>query len=40
MQKELFIAIIAGLGAMLGWGISDFFAKKSVDKIGPLVSLF
>lgn len=24
---------------MLGWGISDFFAKKSVDKIGDITAL-
>lgn len=40
MNNELFIAIVGGLGAMLGWGISDFFAKKTVDKIGDTVALF
>lgn len=40
MNIGLLIAILGGLGAMLGWGISDFFAKKSVDKVGYLVSLF
>lgn len=25
---------------MLGWGISDFFAKKSVDKVGHVASIF
>jgi len=40
MNTGLLIAILGGLGAMLGWGISDFFAKKSVDKVGYLVSLF
>lgn len=39
MSEILIIAILSGLGAMLGWGLSDFFAKKSVDKIGPLTSL-
>ncbi|MFH1389024.1 MAG: EamA family transporter [Patescibacteria group bacterium] len=33
------IALIAGLSGMLGWGISDFFAKKSIDKIGDLKTL-
>ncbi len=33
------IAIIAGLSGMLGWGISDFFAKKTIDKIGDLKTL-
>lgn len=40
MKTELIIAIIAGLVAMLGWGTSDFFAKKTVDKIGDTVALF
>lgn len=25
---------------MLGWGTSDFFAKKSVDKVGHIIALF
>lgn len=33
------IAFIAGLSGMLGWGISDFFAKKTIDKIGDLKTL-
>ncbi len=33
------IALIAGLSGMLGWGISDFFAKKTIDKIGDLKTL-
>jgi len=40
MDKELLIAIFGGLGAMMGWGISDFFAKKAVDKIGHTIALF
>lgn len=40
ISNELLFAIIGGLGAMLGWGISDFFAKKTVDKIGDTVALF
>jgi drug/metabolite transporter (DMT)-like permease len=40
MQTGLIIAIAAGLIAMIGWGTADFFAKKSVDKVGDLVSLF
>ena len=39
MQQELLIAILAGLGGMLGWGFADFFAKKTVDKIGSIASL-
>lgn len=40
MQHELLIAILAGLGGMLGWGFADFFAKKTIDKIGDTVTLF
>lgn len=29
-MNELFIAITAGLGGMLGWGFSDFFAAKAI----------
>lgn len=39
MQSELLIAIFTGLGAMLGWGFADFFAKKTVDQVGSIVSL-
>lgn len=39
MQQELPIAILAGLGGMLGWGFADFFAKKTIDKIGSIASL-
>ncbi len=40
MENELLIAIFAGLGGMLGWGLADFFAKKTIDKIGDVVTLF
>jgi len=30
---ELYLAMLAGLGGMLGWGLADFFAKKTLDKI-------
>lgn len=40
MESEFFIAIIAGLGGMLGWGFTDFFAKKTIDKIGDIPTLF
>src|SRR4051794_14072126 len=33
-------AILGGAGAMLGWGTSDFFAKKTIDEIGDLATLF
>ena len=39
MHNPLFIAITAGLGGMLGWGGADFFAKKTIDRIGPITSL-
>jgi drug/metabolite transporter (DMT)-like permease len=37
---ELITSILAGLGSMFGWGISDFFAKKTIDKIGDIKTLF
>jgi drug/metabolite transporter (DMT)-like permease len=40
MKSELIIAILAGLGGMFGWGIADFFAKKTIDKIGATSALF
>jgi|SRR3989344_3986162 len=39
MPQELLIAIIAGLGGMIGWGSADFFAKKTIDRIGSIVTL-
>jgi transporter family protein len=39
MENSLTVAILGGLGAMLGWGFADFFAKKTVDRIGDLASL-
>lgn len=39
MSNELWIAVVAGLSGMLGWGSADFFAKKTIDKIGPIPSL-
>ncbi len=40
MITELEIAIISGILSMLGWGLADFFAKKTVDKIDDLRTLF
>lgn len=40
MDNLLLFAILGGLGAMIGWGTSDFFAKKSVDKIGSAAAFF
>ncbi len=39
ISPDVTLAILAGLGGMLGWGIADFFAKKSIDEIGDIVSL-
>ncbi|MDQ3014606.1 MAG: DMT family transporter [bacterium] len=39
MSSELLVAIGAGLGGMLGWGLADFFAKKTIDEIGDVVTL-
>lgn len=40
MDHSLLIAILAGLGGMLGWGFADFFAKKTIDQIGDVTTLF
>jgi uncharacterized membrane protein len=39
MQDELIVAIVAGVCGMLGWGLADFFAKITIDKIGDVTSL-
>ena len=39
MERDFIIAIFSGLGGMLGWGFADFFAKKTMDKIGDLSTL-
>ncbi len=39
MHQEIIIASLAGLGGMLGWGLADFFAKKTIDEIGDTASL-
>lgn len=39
VNNALLVAILAGLGGMLGWGFSEFATKKSVDKIGAISSL-
>ena len=33
------VAVVGGLGAMIGWGVADYFAKVSVDSVGELPSL-
>jgi drug/metabolite transporter (DMT)-like permease len=40
MEQNLIIALISGSGGMLGWGFADFFAKKTIDKIGDITTLF
>lgn len=40
MNNTLVIALIAGLGSMIGWGTADFFAKKTIDKLGDVQTLF
>lgn len=40
MEPALLIAILAGTGGMLGWGLADFFAKKTIDQIGDVTTLF
>ncbi len=40
MHTGLLIALIAGLGSMIGWGTADFFAKKTIDALGDLQTLF
>jgi drug/metabolite transporter (DMT)-like permease len=39
MNNALLIALLGGIGGMLGWGSADFFAKKTIDRIGPMRSL-
>src|SRR3990167_9273806 len=39
MEPSLIIAIVAGVGGMLGWGFADFFAKKTIDELGDVMTL-
>ncbi len=39
MHNTLLIAVLAGLGGMIGWGSADFFAKKTIDHTGAIKSL-
>ncbi len=34
------ISVLGGLGAMLGWGTSDFFANQATDKVGHYRTFF
>jgi drug/metabolite transporter (DMT)-like permease len=38
-MSPFLIAVLAGLGGMLGWGLADFFAKKTIDQIGDILTL-
>ena len=40
MNNDLLVAVVGGLGGMLGWGFADFFAKKTIDKTSDLTTLF
>lgn len=39
MSRTL-LSILAGLGGMLGWGVSDFFANTTSERIGHTKTLF
>lgn len=39
MNNPVLIAVLAGLGGMLGWGLADLFAKKAIDRIGDITTL-
>lgn len=39
-MDPIFLSILAGLGAMFGWGISDFFAGLFSKKIGNFKTFF
>ena len=39
-MNSILVAALAGLGGMLGWGFADFFAKKTIDQIGDVTTLF
>ena len=39
MDQGLLIAVYAGIGGMLGWGLADFFAKKTIDEVGDVITL-
>jgi uncharacterized membrane protein len=39
VNHDLLVAVLAGGGAMLGWGLADFFAKLGIDRVGSLAAL-
>ncbi|HEX3898343.1 MAG TPA: DMT family transporter [Mycobacteriales bacterium] len=38
-MSNLSAALLGGSGAMLGWGLSDFFAKRTIDEVGDVATL-
>jgi drug/metabolite transporter (DMT)-like permease len=40
MNGSLATAVLAGLGGMAGWGVADFLAKKTLDRVGEVTTLF
>ena len=40
MSGSLLTAVLAGVGGMLGWGLSDFLAKKTFDRVSEVTRLF
>jgi drug/metabolite transporter (DMT)-like permease len=40
MSDSVVVAVLAGLGGMCGWGLADFFAKKTIDRVGETATLF
>ena len=40
MNGSLITAALAGLGGMAGWGLADFLAKKTIDRVGEVTTLF
>jgi uncharacterized membrane protein len=40
VSSGLTAAVLGGLGGMAGWGAADFFAKKTIDQVGDLTTLF
>jgi drug/metabolite transporter (DMT)-like permease len=39
-MSKTFFSVLAGISAMLGWGVSDFFASQSSDKVGHFKTVF
>ena len=39
MHNAIYTAVLAGLAGMFGWGGGDFFAKKTIDKVGDMATL-